>query len=98
MAMLGYEFPTTAQIKSVFAEEIAAAGGVVSEVFDDGSRLFVRSVLPRLREERTGDKLQGGVALRASECDISVHPYVFRLVCKNGAIMAHAIQTRHIEG
>jgi hypothetical protein len=42
--------------------------------------------------------LQGGVALRASEQDVWVHPYVFRLVCRNGAIMAHAVQTRHIEG
>lgn len=96
--MLLYEFPTTAQIKTLFAEEIAAAGGVVLETFDDGDCLFTRSVLPRLREVRKGDKVQGGVALRATECDISVHPYVFRLVCKNGAIMAHAIQTRHIEG
>src|SRR5438128_847395 len=98
MAMLLNEFPATAQIKTLFAEEITAVGGVVSETFDDGDRLFARSVLPRLREVRTGDKVQGGVALLASACDISVHPYVFRLVCKNGAIMAHAIQTRHIEG
>jgi hypothetical protein len=88
---------TTAEIKSLFAEEINAVGGRVSDIFDDGDRLFVRSVLPALREVRTADQLQGGVALRASETDVWVHPYVFRLVCRNGAIMAHAIQTRHVE-
>jgi hypothetical protein len=96
--MLLYELPTTAEIKALFAEEIAAAGGVVSDTFDDGARLFTRSVLPGLREVAKGDRVQGGVALRATEAEVSVHPYVFRLVCKNGAIVAHAIQTRHLEG
>jgi hypothetical protein len=91
------EFPTTAAMKTLFAEEIAAAGGTVSDTFDDGTRLFVRSVLPRVREVRTADNVQGGVALRASATEVWVHPYVFRLVCRNGAIMAHAIQTRHVE-
>jgi hypothetical protein len=86
------------EIKAVFAEEIAAAGGVVSDTFDDGRRLFTRSILPGLREVGTGDKVQGGVALMATEGEVSVHPYVYRLVCKNGAIVAHAIQTRQIEG
>src|SRR5262249_45146819 len=27
-----------------------------------------------------------------------IHPYVFRQVCSNGAIIAHAVQTRRIEG
>jgi hypothetical protein len=88
---------TTADIKALFIEEIQAAHGRVSDIFDDGVRLFVRSVLPLLREVRTADQVQGGVALRASEHDVWVHPYVFRLVCRNGAIMAHAIQTWHVE-
>jgi hypothetical protein len=96
--MLLDEFPTIDEIKTLFAEEIAAAGGVVSDTFDDRRRLFTRSVLPRLREVATGDKVQGGVALMATEGEVSVHPYVYRLVCKNGAIVAHAIQTRQIEG
>jgi len=96
--MLLDKFPTTDEIKTLFAEEIAAAGGVVSDTFDDRRRLFTRSVLPRLREVATGDRVQGGVALMATEGEVSVHPYVYRLVCKNGAIVAHAIQTRQIEG
>jgi hypothetical protein len=92
-----HEWLTTAELRELFAEEITAAGGTVSDTFDDGRRLFVRSVLPQVREVRAADRLQGGVALRACEGEVWVHPYVFRLVCRNGAIMAQAIQTRHIE-
>jgi hypothetical protein len=66
------------------------------DVFDDGCRLFARSVLPKVEEVRPGDKLQRGVALRGSQSQVWVHPYVFRQVCRNGAIMAQALETRHI--
>jgi hypothetical protein len=98
MTMSLCEFPTTAALAALFAEEIAAAGGTVSDTYNDGVRLFTRSVLPRVREVRPADQVQGGVALRASDREAWVHPYLFRLVCRNGAIMAHAVQTRHIAG
>jgi hypothetical protein len=43
-----------------------------------------------------GDRLQGGVALRANEEGVCVHPYVFRQVCSNGAIFAQVVGTRVI--
>src|SRR5215470_4590295 len=88
---------TTDQINTIFSEEISAHGGKVHDTFEDGARLFARSILPPLAEVRPGDRIQAGVAIRASEQDVFVHPYTFRLVCRNGAIIAHAIQTRHIE-
>jgi hypothetical protein len=91
-----HDWLTTADIQGVFAEEIRAAGGTILETFDDGRRLFVRSLLPRLEEVRPHDKVQGGVALRATEGEVWVHPYVFRLVCRNGAIRAHALASRHV--
>jgi hypothetical protein len=94
--MLFQECPTIAEIKTLFAGEIAAAGGVVSDTFEDESHLFTRSILPQAREVRPADRMQGGVALRAGERSASIHPYVFRLVCRNGAIMAQALQTRRI--
>lgn len=89
---------TTADIKVIFAEEITTAGGTVSDTYDDGACLFTRSILPWVREVRARDQVQGGVALRATEAEVWVHPYVFRQVCRNGAIIAQAIQTRHLEG
>jgi len=87
---------TTARILAVFTDEIAAHQGNVTDTFNDGQRLFTRSILPRVEEVRPGDKLQGGVALKANGGEVWLHPYVFRLVCRNGAIMAQAIQTRHL--
>jgi hypothetical protein len=77
--------------------EIAAQGGTVTDTFDDGARLFQRAVLPEEREVQHRDRVKGGVALRATEDDVWVHPYVFRQICSNGAIIARATQTRHIE-
>jgi hypothetical protein len=87
---------TTLQIKGLFAQEVAVAGGTVSDAFDDGRHLLVRSVLPWVREVRTKDRVQGGVALKASHEEVWVHPYVFRQVCQNGAIIAHALGSQHL--
>jgi hypothetical protein len=88
---------TTEEIGAIFAEEMTTQGGKVSDVFDDGSRLFLRAVLAEEREVRARDRLQGGVALRATPEEIWVHPYVFRQVCSNGAIRAHATQSLHLD-
>lgn len=88
---------TTQEIQASFAEEISAAGGAVSDCFDDGSRLFVRSVLPRMRDVGPRDSVQAGVALRATLQEVWVHPYLFRQVCTNGAILAQTVHSCHID-
>jgi hypothetical protein len=88
---------TTSEIATIFADEIASLGGSVSDTFDDGSRLFIRAVLPAELEVEPGDRVQGGVAIRATHDEVWIHPYVFRQVCQNGAIIAHAVQTHHID-
>jgi hypothetical protein len=90
-------WPTTEEFLEAFSEIVADAGGKVTDTFQDEGRLFARAVLPTPREVAPGDRLQGGVAMRATEQDVRVHPYVFRQVCRNGAISAQAIQTRIIE-
>src|SRR5262245_18354226 len=96
--MSSYRSLTTAQTQAVFTEEIAAREGVVTDAYDDGARLFTRSILAWVEEVRPGDGPQGGVAMRATEREAWLHPYVFRQVCRNGAIWAQAIQTQHVEG
>ncbi len=88
-------FPAAAVLE-IFTDEITARSGTVIGTLQDGTRLFARSVLPGVQEVRPSDKLQGGVALRANESEVWLHPYVFRIVCSNGAIMAHALQTQHL--
>jgi hypothetical protein len=89
-------FPTTSEIALVFADEISALGGSVSDSYDDGSRLFLRAQLSAEREVGPGDVLNAGVALRAVGPIVSVHPYVYRRVCSNGAIAAQVTGTREI--
>jgi hypothetical protein len=86
--------PSTAQLQELFAREVGATGGTVSDTYNDGRCLFLRAVLPQVREVRPRDQVQGGVALRASGRQIQVHPYLFRQVCRNGAVMAQTLQTR----
>ena len=91
-------WPQTAEMREAFSEELCDAGGKVIDTFDDGGgQIYVRGTLPNLRELRPGDRVQAGVAMRGTDTDIRVHPYVFRLVCSNGAIRAEAVQTRVIE-
>src|SRR4051812_17960461 len=87
----------TQDISSIFANEISLAGGTVHETFDDGTRLFARSVVPRMAEVLRDDGVQGGVAIRVTGDELSVNPYTFRLICQNGAIRAQAIQSRVID-
>ncbi len=84
---------TTGELATIFADEIAAHAGTVTDKFDDGARLFLRAVLPAEQEVKSRDRVQAGVALRATADDVWVHPYVFRQICSNGAIIAHAIET-----
>jgi hypothetical protein len=82
------------QILAVFTEEVAARGGRVANTYQDVRRLFSRAVLPRLEEVRPGDGVQGGVALKGTRGGVWLYPYVFRQVCKNGAIMPQTLVER----
>jgi hypothetical protein len=82
---------TTAAIAQVFEEEVVGRGGAVTDCFDDGERLFARSLLPHVQEVQKDDDVQGGAAIRATEGEIWVRPYVFRKVCSNGAIIAQTL-------
>lgn len=88
---------TTAQLLSVFTEEIVARDGQVIDTFHEGERLFARSVLPYVKDVRPGDQLQGGVALKACGDSVCLYPYLFRLVCRNGAILAETLSSRRLD-
>jgi hypothetical protein len=89
--------PSTHTIREAFEQEVADAGGTMSDAFDDGCRLFLRSVFPGSMEVKPGDRTSRGVALRARGDEILIHPYFLRHVCRNGAIAARALQTRRVE-
>jgi hypothetical protein len=88
---------TTTDILAAFTAEVVELGGEVSDTFHEGRRLFTRSILRRGEEVRPGDRVQGGIALKATGAEVCVYPYVFRQVCRNGAIMAQTLQSQRLE-
>ena len=58
-----YARPTTAELLDAFSGEITDRGGEVTDTFDDGRLLFVRSVLPASADVRPGDRMRAGVAI-----------------------------------
>jgi len=89
--------PSTQSLHDAFNDEITSLGGMITNVFNDGRALFVRSVLDAHDEVRPGDRIRAGVAMRAVDGEIAVHPYTFRLVCTNGAIVAHSLESQTFE-
>jgi hypothetical protein len=57
----------------------------------------MRGILPEIRHVQKGDPVQRGVAVRTTAKSVLVHPYVYRQVCRNGAIAARTIQTCGVE-
>jgi len=80
---------STNDIAQIFRSEIAARKGQVWDAHDNGSELYLRATLPAFDEIKPGDWVQGGVALRGTADEISVHPYTLRKICTNGTISAH---------
>jgi hypothetical protein len=92
-----FPLPTSQDLLDAFSEEIATAGGTVSNALNDGQRLIARAVLPAAAEIRRGDQVSAGVAIRAMSNEIVVHPYTLRQVCTNGAIAAEALESQRFE-
>jgi hypothetical protein len=92
-----YYGPTTREISDVFARHVEAHGGTILDTFDDGERLFLRATLPMQAEVRRGDAIKHGIAIRAGGPELVVHPFTFRQVCTNGAVMARAHQSSQLE-
>ena len=88
---------TVDSVLSLFQEEVADLGGRVTDKACDERRLFVRAVLPEEAEVVSGDTVKAGVALRCANLEIEIRPYVFRKVCRNGAIVAHSTMGRQID-
>ena len=88
---------TTSEIATVFADEIAARRQHFRQVPTTAQGSSSCAVLRQEREVQPRDRVQGGVAFRAIQEEVSIHPYVFRQVCQNGAIIAQSVETRLID-
>ena len=88
--------PPTQEIAALFSDEVRAMGCLHPEVYEDGVHVFARAVHTHPVEICPGDTVRGGVALRTIGEVVDVHPFVFRRVCTNGAIMAEALQSQRV--
>jgi len=88
--------PVSNEVEAIFRETVASQDGVVSNCVEFQAQLYMRSTTPRALEVRPRDLVQGGVALRMIDDQIDVCPYVFRQVCRNGAVMPLASESFHV--
>jgi hypothetical protein len=86
----------TDTLLELFREEVDELEGRVSDAFNDGQRLFARSILPGATRVSGDDIVEPGVALRYMDDTVEVRPYVYRVVCRNGAIVAFSGHGRSI--
>ncbi len=89
--------PTLQRIRSTFADTVSRHNGAVTDEFEDGDLLIMRAILPGTDHVRDGDVVNQGVALKCSGLNLEVHPYVFRQVCSNGAIMAQSVSSIRLQ-
>jgi hypothetical protein len=95
--MANCAYPAIPEIRQAFVDEVSNLGGTVSDVFEEGQTLFVRSTFPHTEDVQPKDAINRGTALRANEREVMIHPYIFRQMCRNGAIMAQVTDTCRIE-
>lgn len=87
---------STDALLELFQEAIDELGGRVSDALNDGRRLFARSVLPTEERISGDDVVKPGVALRCTDDAAEVRPYVYRVICRNGAILAFSGHGRSV--
>ena len=85
--------PAIEDLRDAVTDEVTQLGGQVTDVHHHGSLLLMRSILPHADDVRPDDQVRGGVAVRTRGPNLLVLPYVFRQVCRNGAVMAQAVDS-----
>lgn len=94
--MANSAYPEIQEIRQTFFDEVSNLGGTVTDVFEEEPVLFMRSTFPHTEDVGPNDLVNRGAALQANEHEVMIHPYVFRQVCRNGAIMAQVTDTCRI--
>ena len=89
--------PAIDEIRTIAEDELTRVNGTISDCHNDGTRLLLRAIVPEARHVRPKDAVQGGIAMAVAGPRICVHPYIVHQVCRNGAIMVQALETRVVE-
>jgi hypothetical protein len=84
-------------VRALFRAEMRALGGDLTDDVTDGWRLYARGVLPPQADVAPKDFVKPGIALRCTDGEVEVRPYVHRVVCRNGAVIAHSGAGRRVD-
>jgi len=92
--------PKLKEMQSGFQKAVAAQGGLVIDLLHAKDRLYARATIPVHDFVGPGDRMQRGVAMRASLQEARINPYLFRALCRNGHILpipmgAHRLENIH---
>jgi len=84
-------------VRDLFQETFREMDGKIIDSTEARGIVYARATVPRTRSVRKGDEFFGGVAMRASDAGVSIHPFTFRVVCSNGAVMSRSRLSRSFE-
>lgn len=83
---------TLDEIASTFSFEVDSVGGELERTVTEEGQLYIFAHLPHIDEAAPHDFIGGGLAMRASQTAIGIHPYLVRQACINGFVMARVLQ------
>ncbi|MEM7453926.1 MAG: hypothetical protein AAF456_06170 [Planctomycetota bacterium] len=78
-------------VHNLFSGRIEALGGKILSSHTGDACLYARSTMPLAENLQAGDRVNGGVAIRMLDHEVQVSPFVFRQICRNGAIMSREL-------
>ena len=82
-------------------KEIESRDGEIVQLFVNDTNIYLKAVTPRQVEVAVGDVIQSGIVLSNSEVGrgaLTVNPFAYRLVCKNGMISDESLRKVHLGG
>lgn len=83
---------TLNELATAFAVEVVEVGGALQRSLSEEGRLYAFAHLPHMDEAAPHDFIGGGIAMRASNSAVGIHPYVVRQACINGFVMSRALE------
>lgn len=77
------------KITELFTQKVSQYGGHVIQTSTNAEHVLIEATLTVSDTLLKGDYVQGGVALYYSPTLIAIHPYLFRLICESGLLIAN---------
>lgn len=77
------------KVTELFTQKVSQHGGHIIQTSISAEHVLIEATLTVSDALLKGDYVQGGVALYYSPTLIAIHPYLFRLICESGLLIAN---------